>query len=129
MCSAFCWILVLKIKFYEKQIYVTILFQQLAGIPEKQSISFLGPIIIIPVRVSRYKHPKVKLGFVGEEVVEDQSVIKERRFERVRSRVRDLALQTALNPDTQSPQSYFYFWCWGLNLELHKNKSRVLPQS
>lgn len=65
MCSAFCWILVLKIKFYEKQIYVTILFQQLAGIPEKQSISFLGPIIIIPARVSRYKHTKGETGFRG----------------------------------------------------------------
>lgn len=70
---------------------------------------------------------KVKLGFVGGG--NSRSVIKERRFERVRSRVRDVALQTALNPDTQSPQSYFYFWYWGLNLELHKNKFRVLPQS
>lgn len=65
MCSAFCWTLVLKIKFYEKQIYVTILFQQLAGIPGKQSISFLGPIIIIPAHVSRYKHPKGEVGFCG----------------------------------------------------------------
>jgi hypothetical protein len=73
----------------------------------------------------------VKLGFVGEEVVGAQSFIKERRPERAMGRVQDLSLKSTLNSDTEteSLKSCFLFWCWGLNLGLHKSESWVLPQS